>query len=130
MIAKKNRKKGQTKFPVPIPLVALLLVLVAFALVYVCLQSRTETLGREILALEAASKRLNDQLVRERYEWAKMQSPSSIEMALKAHGLVMTWPGRDQIVRVRYDGSLDTLHGYESRPTARVARTTRIVMND
>ncbi len=130
MMAKKNKKKGQVKFPVPVPLVALLLVLVGFALVYVCLQSRTETLGREIRGLEAARDRLRDQLVREQCEWAKMQSPSSLEQALKAHGLVMTWPGRDQIVRVRYDGSLDTLHGYESRPMARVARNTRIVMND
>ncbi len=130
MMAKKNRKKGQTKFPVPIPLVALLVVLVGFALVYVCLQSRTETLGREIRGLEASQSRLRDQLVREQCEWAKMQSPSSLELALKSHGLVMTWPGRDQIVRVRYDGSLDTLHGYETRPSARVARNNRIVMND
>lgn len=130
MIAKKNKKKGQAKFPVPIPLVALLLVLVGFALVYVCLQSRAEALGREIRGLEASRDRLRDQLVREQCEWAKMQSPSSIETALKSHGLVMTWPGRDQIVRVRYDGSLDTLHGYETRSTARVARNTRIVMND
>jgi len=130
MMAKKNRKKGQAKFPVPVPLVALLSVLVAFALVYVCLHSRTETLGREIRGLEASRDRLRDQLVREQCEWAKMQSPSSLEQALKVHGLVMTWPGRDQIVRVRYDGSLDTLHSYESRPLARVARNNRIVMND
>ena len=129
-MAKKNRKKGQPKFPVPVPLVALLLVLVGFALVYVCLQSRTETLGREIKGLEAARDRLRDQLVREQCEWARLQAPSSLEQALKAHGLVMTWPGRDQIVRVRYDGSLDSLHGYESRPVARVARSDRIVMND
>lgn len=130
MIAKKNKKKGQAKFPVPIPLVALLLVCVAFALVYVCLHSRTETLGREIRGLEAARDRLRDQLVREQCEWAKMQSPSSLEQALKGHGLVMTWPGSDQIVRVRYGGALDTLHGYETRSTARVARNNRIVMND
>ena len=130
MLTKKNKKKGQAKFPVPVPLVALLLVLVAFALVYVCLQSRTETLGREFRGLEASRDRLRDQLVREQCEWAKMQSPSSLEQALKNHGLVMTWPGRDQIVRVRYDGTLDTLHGFESRPMARVARNNRVVMND
>lgn len=130
MIAKKNKKKGQAKFPVPVPLVAFLVVMVGFALVYVCLQSRTETIGREIRGLEAARDRLRDQLVREQCEWAKMQSPSSLEQALKSHGLVMTWPGRDQIVRVRHDGSLDTYSGYEPRTTARVVRNTRIVMND
>jgi hypothetical protein len=130
MLTKKNKKKGQAKFPVPVPLVALLLVLVGFALVYVCLQSRTETLGREIRGLEAARDRLRNEEVRQQCEWARMQSPSSLEQALKAHGLVMTWPGRDQIVRVRYDGTLDTLHGFESRPMARVARNNRVVMND
>ncbi len=126
---KKNRKKTQAKFPVPIPLVALVLVLAGLSLVYVCLQSRTETLGREIKQLEVARDRLRDQLVRDQCEWARLQSPSNLEQALKMHGLVMTWPNRDQIVRIRYDGSLDTLRGLESRPGSRVARADRIVMN-
>ncbi len=126
---KKNRKKTQAKFPVPIPLVALVLVLAGLSLVYVCLQSRTETLGREIKLLEVARDRLRDQLVRDQCEWARLQSPSNLEQALKMHGLVMTWPNRDQIVRIRYDGSLDTLRGLESRPGSRVARADRIVMN-
>jgi hypothetical protein len=129
MMIKKNRKKTQAKFPVPIPLVALVLVLAGLSLVYVCLQSRTETLGREIKLLEVARDRLRDQLVRDQCEWARLQSPSNLEQALKMHGLVMTWPNRDQIVRIRYDGSLDTLRGLESRPGSRVARADRIVMN-
>jgi hypothetical protein len=129
MMIKKNRKKTQAKFPVPIPLVALVLVLAGLSLVYVCLQSRTETLGREIKQLEVARDRLRDQLVRDQCEWARLQSPSNLEQALKMHGLVMTWPNRDQIVRIRYDGSLDTLRGLESRPGSRVARADRIVMN-
>lgn len=128
-MAKKNRKKTPAKFPVPIPLVALVLVLSGLSLVYVCLQSRTETLGREIKQLEAARDRLRDQLVREQCEWARLQSPSSLEQALKTHGLVMTWPGRDQIVRIRYDGSPDPQRGMDSRPASRVARADRIVMN-
>lgn len=128
-MVKKNKKKGQMKFPVPIPVVALVLVLASLSLIYVCLQSRTETLGREIKMLEAARDRFRDQLVREQCEWARLQSPSSLEQALKQHGLVMTWPSRDQIVRIRYDGSLDTQRGYESRTASRVARADRISMN-
>lgn len=129
-MARNNKKKGQAKLPVPIPLVALVLVLAGLSLVYVCLQTRTETLGREIKALEVARDHLREQLVREQYDWAKLQSPSSLEQAMKTHGLVMTWPGRDQIVRVRYDGSLDSPRGIEMRPASRVARADRIVMND
>ena len=127
-MAKKNRKKGPVKFPVPIPIVALVAVLAGLSLVYVCLQSRTETLGREIKKLEAARDRLRDQLVREQCEWARLQSPSSLEQALKTHGLVMTWPARDQIVRIRYDGTPDS-RGMDARPFSTVARAGRIVMN-
>lgn len=127
---RKNKKKGQTKLPVPIPLVALVLVVSSFALVYVRLQSRTEKLGREIKELEATRESLRDQLVQEQCEWARMQSPSSLDQSLRTHGLAMNWPNRDQIVRVRYDGSLDASRGYELRPSSRVARLDRVVMND
>jgi hypothetical protein len=129
-MAKRNKKKGQAKFPLPIPLVILVLVLAGFALVYVCLQSSTEKLGREIKVLEAARDGLRDQLVQEQCEWARLQSPSSLEQSLKMHGLVMTWPNRDQIVRIRRDGSPDSSYGLELRPASRVARSDRIVMND
>lgn len=130
MIARKNRKKGQARFPVPIPLAALIVVLSGFALLYVCLQSRTERLGREIKKLEADRESLRDQLVQEQNEWARLQAPANLDQALKAHGLVMTWPNRDRIVRLRRDGSLDLPRGPEWRPASRVARADRIVMND
>jgi len=129
-MARKNKKKGQAKFPLPIPMVMLVIALAGFSLVYVCLQSRTEKLGREIKELESARDGLRAQFVQEQCEWAKLQSPSRLDQALKAHGLVMTWPGRDQIVRVRYDGSLDPSRRFDSRPASRVARSDRIVMND
>lgn len=130
MMSKKNRKKGPMKFPVPVPVVMLILVLAGFALVYVCMQSRMETLGRDIKRLEVARDALRDQLMREQAEWARMQSPSSLDQALRQHGLAMNWPGREQIVRVRYDGATDTSRGYEMRPASRVARSDRVVMND
>ena len=129
-MSKRNKKKGQAKFPLPIPLVILVLVLSGFALMYVCLQSRTEKPGREIKTLEAARDGLRDQLVLEQCEWARLQSPSSLEQSLKAHGLVMTWPSRDQIVRIHYDGTPDSSRGNEWRPASRVARSDRIAMND
>ncbi|MEI6514656.1 MAG: hypothetical protein WCO77_01650 [bacterium] len=129
-MAKKNKKKGQAKFPVPMPVVAAILAAAGLALFYVCFQARTETLGREIKVLEAARDSLRDQLVREQCEWARLQSPSSLAQSLASFGLVMTWPGRDQIVRVRYDGSLDSPRGYAMRLSSGVARADRVVMND
>ena len=129
-MAKRNKKKGQANFPLPIPLVILVLVLSGFALMYVCLQGRTEKLGREIKALETARDNLRDQLVREQCEWARLQSPSALEQSLKANGLVMTWPGRDQIVRIRYNGGGDSLQNLDVRPPVRLARADRVAMND
>ena len=129
-MARKNRKKGQSSLGFPIPLVAVLVAIAGLSLVYVCLQSRMESLGREIKTLEARRDQLRDKVVREQCNWARLQSPSSIEQALKSHGLVMTWPGRDQIVRARYEGLSDTVSGTLPPPVSRLGRTDRIVMND
>jgi hypothetical protein len=110
---------------------ALLLVgVAAFALAYVCLQSRADTLGRDIKALEVKRDQLRERVVKEQSIWARMQSPANLEQALREHALVMTWPNRDQIVRVRVDGTIDGYAGPESRPSTRTARADRIVMND
>jgi hypothetical protein len=102
----------------------------AICLVYVCIQSRTEALGREIKKLEAQRDHLREKVVKEQCEWARMQSPANVEKALKEHGLVMTWPGRDQVVRLRADGAIDAMMGPEPRTPGRYARVDRIVMND
>ena len=115
-------------FPPPL---ALMLALVAgIFVVYVCIQSRTEALGREIKALEAKRDQLRTKVVKEQCEWARMQAPGSMEKALKEHGLVMTWPGRDQIVRLRADGAIETMIGTEPRMPGRLARHDRLVIND
>jgi hypothetical protein len=111
-------------------LVLVVVIVVGVSLVYLCMQSRTEALGREIKALEAKRDQLRAKAVKEQCEWARLQSPANIERALKEHGLVMTWPARDQIVRIRADGSVEPPTGIESRGHGRYARVDRIVMND
>lgn len=129
-MTRRNRRKNQTAFVFPLPLAIALAVFAGVSLLYVCLQSRTEALGREIKKLEAARDRLREKVVKEQYEWARLQSPASIEKALKEHGLVMTWPGRDQIVRLRADGTIETMGWPEPRTPGGYARVDRIVMND
>ena len=113
------------------PSIALTLALVAALLLgYLRMQSRTEALGREIKQLEIKHEQLRTKLVKEQCEWARLQSPASLEKALKESGLVMTWPGRDQIVKLRSDGSIESMMGPEPRTPGRYARVDRIVMND
>lgn len=129
-MARRNRKKNQAGFVFPVPLAVVLVVLAGFSLFYVCLKAKTEALGQEIKALEARSVQLRQDVIREQCEWASRLAPASMEQALKAHGLVMTWPGRDQIVRMKSDGTMDGPMTPEMRPPARYARVDRVVMND
>ncbi len=129
-MARRNRKKNATSFVFPWQMALVSAGIAAFALVYVCLQSRAETLGREIKAMEAKRDQLRERIVKEQSVWARMQSPGRLEQALREHALVMTWPNRSQIVRVRADGMLDGYAGPESRPSSRIVRADRIVMND
>lgn len=129
-MARRNRKKNETGFVFPWQMALASAVIAALALTYVYLQSRADTLGREIKTLEAKRDQLRDKIVKEQSVWARMQSPASLEQALREHALVMTWPNRDQIVRVRADGMIDGYTGPESRPSTRYARADRIVMND
>lgn len=129
-MTRRNRKKTQTGFMFPPPLALMLAVVAGVFLVYVCIQSRTEAVGREIKLLEASRDKLREKVVKAQCEWARMQAPASVEKALKDHGLVMTWPGRDQIVRLRTDGTIDTQFGSDPRAPGRLSRVDRIVMND
>lgn len=129
-MSRRNRKKTQTGLMFPARLALILVAIAGVCLVYVCVQSRTSALGREIKKLEAQRDQLREKVIKEQCEWARLQSPANVEKALKEHGLVMTWPSRDQIVRMRADGSIDALMGPEGRPGGRLARVDRIVMND
>ncbi len=129
-MARRNRKKTQTGLMFPARLALVLMAVAGVSLIYVCVQSRTSALGHEIKKLEAQRDQLREKVIKEQCEWARLQSPANVEKALKEHGLVMTWPSRDQIVRMRADGSIDTLMGPEPRPGGRLARVDRIVMND
>ncbi len=129
-MARRNRKKNDAGLIPYLRMALLLAIIVAGAVGYVYLQSRTERIGNEIKALETRRDQLRDRIVKQQFAWARLQSPASIEQALREQGLVMTWPNRDQIVRVRADGTIDSFAGPESRTPTRYARTDRIVMND
>ncbi len=127
---RRNRKKNDAGFVNHLPWALTLALGVAFALAYEHLHERTESVGRELKALEIKRDQLIDQIHRQQYAWARLQSPLSLEQALREQGLVMTWPERDQIVRIRVDGTVDALTGPENRSLNHYARTDRIVLND
>jgi hypothetical protein len=127
---RQNKRKNRTDGAFPKRLVLVVVAAVSVILVYICVQNRMDEMGREIKKLEADHDRLRAKFIKEQCEWARMQSPANIERALREHGLVMTWPSRDQIVRIRPGGWIEPAQRTEPRTRGQYARVDRIVMND
>lgn len=129
-MARRNRKKNDAGFVNHLPLALTLAFIASFALAYVHLHDRAAAMGRELKALEIKRDQLRDQIFKQQSAWARLQSPLNLEQALRDQKLVMTWPNRDQIVRVRADGTVDSSSGPENRTPTRYARADRVVLND
>jgi hypothetical protein len=99
-IIRRNRRKRLHWFAFPVRYAGLVVLGSVVALSYVWLGCRCESLGREIRTLEIERDQLKKELLNEESRWSKMKSPGSIEEALDKHKIVMTWPRRDQVVRL------------------------------
>lgn len=112
MLRKRNRKRKKIKvFVIPVPFTSLVVLVGALALAYVCLDSRCEAIGREILALESESSSLDMQCMNARMQWTQLKSPRNLEEALARNGIEMTWPRGDQVVRLSDPGLLAKNYG-------------------
>jgi len=129
-MARKNRKKNEQGFLFPVPLALTLLVLALMALFHIGLRARADALGREIKALEARRSVLRDQLKKEEGEWSQMRAPAQVEAALRQHGLVMTWPRRDQIVRIICAPTSGRARGLAPAEPLQYAQIQKVVWND
>ncbi len=97
----RNRRHVESRAgSVPASVAALIVALGAVGLGYVGIETKCDTLGREIKRFEAERTRLREDLSRNRGEWARLSATGSVEAALKTHGLVMSWPAADQVVRL------------------------------
>jgi hypothetical protein len=123
---RRNRKKmTMDGFIFPVPFAGLVVVISALALGYVWLGCRCEALGKELKRLETEKAELSKRWLNEEYNWTRMKSPQSIERALARHGIAMTWPRPEQIVRLteadfafgRKGGTPERLLGYAKTGT-------------
>jgi len=103
-MARRNRKKRMDGFMFPVPFAGFVVAASTLALGYVWLGCRCDSLGSDIRELEKESIALNKAYLNEEYRWTRIKSPRNIERALAAHGIQMTWPRRDQVVRLYETG--------------------------
>jgi hypothetical protein len=127
MKRKRNRKKVNG-FVFPAPFAGVVVLVSTFALGYVWLDCRSEALGEQLKAMELRRTVLEKMQCNEEYRWSMMKAPQNMERALAKHGIEMTWPREDQIVRLcrpRPDNN-----DQAQRNVLAYTRTGRTVMND
>ena len=97
----RNRRQVESRTgSVPASLAVFIVALCALGLLYVCIETKRDSLGHEIKRFEAERSRLQEDLNRARSEWARLSSTGSVEASLKKNGLVMHWPADEQVVRL------------------------------
>lgn len=131
-MARKNKKKNINGFIFPTPFAGVVGLISTLALAYVWLGCRCESLGREIKALERNRSVLVERYRKEECGWSRMKSPPNIEKALAQHNILMSWPRRDQVVRL-YLYDPHTLRDASMKMVDNVLTYTKVerfVMND
>lgn len=124
---KKRRNEG---FILPAPIAGAIVLLSAVALVYVWLGCQCDALGKEIQALEKERQALAKKLDNEENKWSALKAPSSIEKALAAHGIAMTWPGSRQVIRLTEADMQNEPFGSSMAAILRYAKLDRGGRND
>ena len=112
---KKKMKKNQVQVPFPVLLANILVLVAVLGLSYMWLCSRCDALGKEIKRKEAELTAAQKRLVNEQDRWSGITSPANLERAIKKHGLKMTMPSEEQIVRVGYQLTQDSSLAFNKR---------------
>jgi hypothetical protein len=117
-------------FMVPVPFAIVVLLIAATALAYLWLGCRCDSLGKDIKLLEARKAELAKKCENEEYKWMRMKSPCSIEEALNKFGISMTWPGKEQVVRLCDKERVSYEAGDKAQYALKYASIGRNVLNE
>lgn len=99
-MTRKNRRRHSDGYFFPASLALILCLPVLVALLHLYFKTRAEALGQEIKALEIRQTQFNERIRIEESEWARIRAPANVVKALQRHGIEMTWPRQEQIVRI------------------------------
>ena len=99
-MAKRNRKNGHEGNRMVVWGASLCALAAVLAMVYLSLYNTCETIGREIKKLENERAELQKRVVNEERNWAAARSIRSMEQLLETHGIVMSWPAEQNIIRL------------------------------
>jgi hypothetical protein len=100
-MARRNRKHGHDGNRMVFWGVPMITLMAALGLVYLHLHSTCEGLGRNIKRLENERAELNKRVVNEERNWVAARSIRNMETLMARHGIVMSWPAEQNIIRLR-----------------------------
>jgi hypothetical protein len=99
-MARKNRKRRLHANVVPVPFIGLMMLAGGMVLGYLWIDTLCGALGQQIRKLETRYEALDGECRREFDRWTAMKAPEQIEQALLRHGLNMSLPQGEQVVRM------------------------------
>lgn len=115
---------------VPVPFAIVVLLVSAIALAYLWLGCKCDSLGKDIKLLEARKADLAKKYENEEYKWMRMKSPCNIEEALTKFGIAMTWPGKEQVVRLSDKECVSYETGDKAQYALKYASIGKNVLNE
>ena len=81
--------------------VAISAVAAVVAMGYLSLYNTCEKIGGQIKKLEHERAELHKRVVNEERNWAMARSIGNMERLMETHGIVMSWPEEQHIIRLR-----------------------------
>jgi hypothetical protein len=99
-MTRRNRKNGHEGSRMVFWGISFSLLAAALAMLYLSLYNTCETIGRQIKKLEFDRAELHKQVVNEERNWAMARSIGNMEQLMENHGIVMSWPAEQNIIRL------------------------------
>ena len=119
-MARRNRKNGHEGSRMMFWGMAVGMLAAALALVYLGLYNTCDEIGARIKQLEKDQAELHKRVVNEEHNWAIARAAPNLERLMARHGIEMTWPAQQNIIRLRPPPPADPVHyAYQDGPTRR-----------
>jgi len=103
---RKNKRRQQHVRLLPLPVTTAVVFTVSIAVAYLVLDHKCGQCGQQIKKSEQKLTELDQQRIREEANWNRLKTPEEIEQAMLRHGLLLVYPGPDQVARVASDGRI------------------------
>ena len=98
---RRNYKKKSVNFEsVPQLAITIIIVLAIVLMSCVVIDSKCSDLIQQIHVHERDIAALENKRVREEAQWNEKKTPEKLEQAMLQHGLAMSYPAADQVVRI------------------------------